>query len=44
MYNIKDLYKTLDERRRPEDVAEMIVELMKVQLSTHENQILEKVP
>ncbi|NPA08567.1 MAG: hypothetical protein GXO46_06235, partial [Chlorobi bacterium] len=42
MYNIKDLYKTLDERRRPEDVAEMIVELMKDQLSTHENQILEK--
>lgn len=42
MYNIKDLYKTLEERRRPEDVAEMIVELMKDQLSTHENQILEK--
>jgi hypothetical protein len=42
MYTIQQLYRTLHERRRPEDVAEMIVELMKDKLSIHETEILEK--
>lgn len=42
MTTIEQLYKTLDERRRPEDVAEMIVELMKNDLNRHELSVLEK--
>jgi hypothetical protein len=32
MNTIEQLYQTLDQRRRPEDVAELIVELMRGQL------------
>lgn len=39
---IEQLYQTLDQRRRPEDVAEMIVELMKGQLAIHELATLSK--
>lgn len=42
MITIEQLHKTLDERRRPEDVAEMIVELMKNDLNRHELSVLEK--
>ncbi|WP_160136349.1 hypothetical protein [Chryseobacterium sp. c4a] len=36
MNTIEQLYQSLDQRRRPEDVAEMIVELMRGQLAIHE--------
>ncbi|AZA77726.1 hypothetical protein EG347_09430 [Chryseobacterium sp. G0186] len=39
---IEQLYKTLDQRKRPEDVAEMIVELMKRNLTIQEQAILSK--
>lgn len=42
MATIEKLYKTLDERRRPEDVAEMIDELMKIHLSAQECAVLSK--
>ncbi|MEE6127983.1 hypothetical protein V2E39_11365 [Chryseobacterium arthrosphaerae] len=42
MTTIEQLYQTLDQRRRPEDVAEMIVELMKSQLAIHELATLSK--
>ncbi|WP_312304387.1 hypothetical protein [Chryseobacterium sp.] len=42
MLIIQQLYQTLDQRRRPEDVAEMIVELMKGQLAIHELATLSK--
>jgi hypothetical protein len=42
MAPIEKLYKTLDERRRPEDVAEMIDELMKIHLSAQECAVLSK--
>lgn len=42
MTTIEQLYKTLDQRRRPEDVAEMIAELLEDQLTKHEHSILEK--
>ena len=42
MITIDQLYNTLKERKRPEDVAEMIVELLKDSLSVNERAILEK--
>jgi hypothetical protein len=42
MATIKQLYTTLDERRRPEDVAEMIVDVMKNDLKIQEHTILSK--
>ncbi|UKB80607.1 hypothetical protein [Chryseobacterium sp. MEBOG07] len=42
MAPIETLYKTLDERRRPEDVAEMIDELIKIHLSAQESAVLSK--
>ncbi|PWN70317.1 hypothetical protein C1631_010085 [Chryseobacterium phosphatilyticum] len=42
MLNVKQLYSTLDARLRPEDVAEMIVELMKNDLEIHELATLNK--
>lgn len=42
MHTIEQLYRTLDERRRPEDIAEIIVELMKNKLTNDESEILEK--
>lgn len=42
MSTIEQLYQTLDQRRRPEDVAEMIVELMRGQLAIHELATLSK--
>jgi hypothetical protein len=42
MTAVEQLYQTLKERRRPEDVAEMILELTKGNLTTSERQFLEK--
>lgn len=42
MTTIEQLYQTLNERRRPEDVAEMIIELTKDSLTTKERLLLEK--
>ncbi|NML70390.1 hypothetical protein HHL23_11325 [Chryseobacterium sp. RP-3-3] len=42
MTTVEQLYETLDQRRRPEDVAEMIAELLEDQLIKHEHSILEK--
>ncbi|WP_294328899.1 hypothetical protein [uncultured Chryseobacterium sp.] len=42
MSKVKLIYQTLDQRRRPEDVAEMIVELMRGQLAIHELATLSK--
>lgn len=42
MNTIEQLYQSLDQRRRPEDVAEMIVELMRDQLAIHELATLSK--
>lgn len=42
MTPIEQLYNTLKERRRPEDVAEMVVELTRDSLTTKERAILEK--
>ncbi|MDN3691603.1 hypothetical protein QWZ06_04725 [Chryseobacterium tructae] len=42
MNTIEQLYQTLDQRRRPEDVAEMIVELMRSHLAIHELATLSK--
>lgn len=42
MNTIEQLYQTLDQRCRPEDVAELIVELMRGQLSIHELATLSK--
>ncbi|MEJ5104551.1 hypothetical protein [Chryseobacterium sp. MYb328] len=42
MIIIEQLYQTLDQRRRPEDVAEMIVELMRNHLKIHELATLSK--
>lgn len=42
MTTIEQLYKTLSERRRPEDVAEMVIELTKDSLTTKEKSLLEK--
>lgn len=42
MTAIEQLYQTLSERRRPEDVAEMIIELTKDGLTTKERLLLEK--
>lgn len=42
MTTIEELYNTLDQRRRPEDVAEMIVDLLKDDLTKSEHSVLEK--
>ncbi|MGE8534507.1 MAG: hypothetical protein ACN6OJ_07975 [Chryseobacterium sp.] len=42
MTTIQQLYKTLDERKRPEDVAEMIVDIIKSDFKIHEHAILSK--
>lgn len=42
MSTIEQLYQSLDQRRRPEDVAEMIVELMRGHLEIHELATLSK--
>ena len=42
MTTIEQLYQTLSERRRPEDVAEMVIELTKESLTTKERLLLEK--
>ncbi|MCT2562826.1 hypothetical protein [Chryseobacterium herbae] len=42
MTTIEQLYTTLDQRRRPEDVAEMIVDLLKDGLTKSEHSVLEK--
>jgi hypothetical protein len=42
MKTVEQLYQTLKERRRPEDVAEMIVVLTKDSLTTKERLLLEK--
>lgn len=42
MTTIEQLYQTLSERRRPEDVAEMVIELTKESLTTKERILLEK--
>lgn len=42
MTAIEQLYKTLIERRRPEDVAERVIELTKDSLTTKERLLLEK--
>lgn len=42
MTTIQQLYKTLDERKRPEDVAEMIVDIIKSDLKIQEHAILSK--
>jgi hypothetical protein len=42
MTTIEQLYKTLTERRRPEDVAEMVIDLTKGNLTTKERLILDK--
>ncbi|MCD6065323.1 MAG: uncharacterized protein K0S33_149 [Bacteroidetes bacterium] len=39
---IEQLYKTLGERRRPEDVAELVLELLKENVNNRERAILEK--
>ncbi len=42
MSKIKDLYKTLKERKRPEDIAQMVLELIGENLSVKEKNLLEK--
>lgn len=42
MTTIEQLYQTLSERRRPEDVVEIIIELTKDSLTTKERLLLEK--
>ncbi|MDQ1160957.1 hypothetical protein QE422_001325 [Chryseobacterium sp. SORGH_AS 447] len=42
MYNIQNLYETLNERKRPEDVAEIIAGIIQDKLTTAENEVLEK--
>jgi hypothetical protein len=42
MTTIEQLYQTLSERRRPEDVAEMVIELTKDSLTIKERLLLEK--
>jgi len=42
MTNITQLYETLAQRKRPEDVAEMIIELSGNTLTTNEHRVLEK--
>lgn len=42
MTTVEQLYQTLQERRRPEDVAQMILELTGKNLTTQEKLILEK--
>jgi len=42
MTTIEQLYKTLKERKRPEDVAELVIELTKDSLTTTERLLLEK--
>src|SRR5690349_4742701 len=42
MTTIEKLYKTLNERKRPEDVAEMVFELTKNSLTNKERLILEQ--
>lgn len=42
MTTVEQLYQTLSERRRPEDVAEMVIELTKDSLTTKERLLLEK--
>lgn len=42
MTTIEQLYQTLSERKRPEDVAEMIMELAKENLTTKEKLLLDK--
>lgn len=42
MTTIEELYNTLDQRRRPEDVVEMIVDLLKDDLTKSEHSVLEK--
>ena len=42
MTSIEQLYKSLNERRRPEDVAEMVIELTKDSLTNKERLLLEK--
>jgi hypothetical protein len=42
MTTIRQLFDTLNERKRPEDVAEMVMELTKDNLTTKELVILEK--
>lgn len=42
MTTIEQLYQTLSERRRPEDVAEMVIQLNKERLTTKERLLLEK--
>lgn len=43
MSNLEQLYRTLDERKRPEDVAEMIVVLLGDGLTVNEKKNLERV-
>jgi len=43
MKAIEQLFQTLKERKRPEDVAEMVIELTKDNLTTNERLLLEKV-
>uniref|UniRef100_A0AAU6WQG5 Bacteriocin immunity protein n=1 Tax=Chryseobacterium endophyticum TaxID=1854762 RepID=A0AAU6WQG5_9FLAO len=40
MHNIQNLYKSLNERKRPEDIAELIADLMHDKLTVAENEIL----
>ncbi|EDP97757.1 hypothetical protein KAOT1_21382 [Kordia algicida OT-1] len=42
MITLKELHRTLQQRKRPEDVAEMILELLGERLSFEEKRILEK--
>ncbi len=42
MNDIEILYKSLNERRRPEDIAEIIRKLIGSDLNAHERQILER--
>jgi hypothetical protein len=42
MTTIENLYRTLSDRKRPEDVAEMVIDLVKDSLTTKERIILEK--
>lgn len=42
MYTIQQLHKTLDERRRPEDVAEMVIDLLKGRITEYEAGLLDR--
>jgi len=42
MATIEQLYQTLSERKRPEDVAQMVIELTADSLTTEERLLLEK--